>query len=268
LRGLAKSVWVRHAENVMKTKIGIVILAAVCVGLLIALIATKKAADDQRKSDEDHILDFSNQLVTAHTSLDDLNQVNLMLTNDLDASRQSFVELSNNLDETSNTLTETKASLQGAQDQITNLNSRITDLEAQNKSLDDRATALASTIQTLDSQIAATQAQLATSETNNTFLTAELQKQMAQRAELEHKFNDIDQVRTQVKKLRDEAFVARRLQWMSNGTSPGTQPKGAQLLMQHTVTSTNTASQYDLNVEVGSDGSIHVIPPATNSLAH
>ena len=36
----------------MKTKIGIVILAVVCVGLLIALIATKKAADDQPKSDD------------------------------------------------------------------------------------------------------------------------------------------------------------------------------------------------------------------------
>jgi chromosome segregation ATPase len=253
----------------MKTKIGIVILAAICVGLLIALIATKNAADEQRKSDEDHILDFSNQLVAAHSSLDDLNQVNLMLTNDLATSRQTVEEVSNNLEQTSSALADTKVALQGADDQITNLNSRITDLEAQNKTLDDRATALAGTIQTLDSQIAATQSQLATSETNNTFLTAELQKQMAQRAELEHKFNDLDIVRAQVKKLRDEMFVARRLQWMSNGTSPETQPKGAQLLMQR---STNTASahpsQYDLNVEVGSDGSIHVIPPATNSPAH
>jgi chromosome segregation ATPase len=192
-----------------------------------------------------------------------------MLTNDLATSRQTVEDVSNNLEQTSSALADTKVALQGADDQITNLNSRITDLEAQNKTLDDRATALAGTIQTLDSQIAATQSQLATSETNNTFLTAELQKQMAQRAELEHKFNDLDIVRAQVKKLRDEMFVSRRLQWMSNGTSPDTQPKGAQLLMQR---STNTASahpsQYDLNVEVGSDGSIHVIPPATNSPAH
>jgi chromosome segregation ATPase len=252
----------------MKLKIGIVILAVVCVGLLIALVATKKAADELQKADEDHILDFSNQLVAAHTSLDDLSQVNLLLTNDLATSHQALADASNNLAETSSVLADTKASLEGAQDQITNLNSRITDLEAQNKTLDDRASALAGTIQTLDSQIAATQAQLASSETNNAFLTAELQKQMAQRAELEHKFNDIDIVRAQVKKLRDEAFVARRLEWMNDGTSPGTQPKGAQLLMQHTTTaSANTAhsSQYDLNVEVGSDGSIHVIPPATNS---
>jgi hypothetical protein len=29
-----------------------------------------------------------------------------------------------------------------------------------------------------------------------------------------------------------------------------------------------TASPYDLNVEVGSDGSVHVIPAATNAPAH
>jgi chromosome segregation ATPase len=257
----------------MKTKIGVVILAVICVGLLVALIATKKASDDQHKSDTASILEFSNDLVTANNSINDLNQVNLMLTNDLATSRQTLAEVSNNLAEASSALEDTKASLQGAEDQITNLNSRITDLEAQNKMLDDRADTLAGTIQTLDSQIAATQSQLAASETNNAFLAVELQKQMTQRAELEHKFNDLDTVRAQVKKLRDELFVARRLQWMSSGTSPDIQPKGAQLLMQHTTTaSTNVASarssQYDLNVEVGSDGSIHVIPPATNSPSH
>jgi hypothetical protein len=67
--------------------------------------------------------------------------------------------------------------------------------------------------------------------------------------------------------LRDEIFVARRLQWINEGTSPGTQPKGAQLLMQRTTTTTksaattNTAPKFDLNVEVGSDGSVHVLPP-------
>ena len=251
----------------MKSKIGIVILAAICVGLLVALFATKKAAEDQRKSDEDQILQFSNDLVTANSSINDLNQVNLMLTNDLTVSQQSFAEVSNHLAEASTALDEMKASLLGAEDQITNLNSRITDLEAQNKTLDDRAATLAGNVQTLDSQIAATQAKLTASETNNEFLTAELHKQMAQRAELEHKFNDLDQVRAQVKKLREEMYVARRLDWMNAGTSPGTQPKGAQLLMQRT-TSTNAArpSQYDLNVEVGSDGSIHVIPTPTNSL--
>jgi chromosome segregation ATPase len=251
-------------------KIGIVILAAVCVGLLIALLATKKAADAQRLTDDNTINVFSNQLLKAQNNIDDLNQVNLVLSNNLDASRDAFVEVSNNLLETSNNLTQTQASLQNVQDQVTNLDSRIADLEAQNQALDERAATLTNTIAMLDAQITETQQKLAVSETNNDFLTAQLQTQLALKAELEHKFADLDTVRAQVKKLRDEAFVARRLQWIASGNnSSSTPPKGAEMLMQHSPSpanaATNTPPHYDLNVEVGSDGSVHVIPPATNS---
>jgi chromosome segregation ATPase len=197
-----------------------------------------------------------------------LNQDNLVLSNYLATSRSEYADASNNLVDTSNTLAAASASLQGAQDQITNLNSRIADLESQNKTLDAQADSLSNTIANLNAQIADTMMKLATSETNNTFLTDELQKQMAQKAALEHRFNDIDEVRAQVQKLRDEIFVARRLQWMNNGSNPSTLPKGGEILMKRTppaTTSTAHSPQYDLNVEVGSDGSVHVIPPATNS---
>jgi len=274
----------------MKIKIGVIVLAAVCIGLLIALFATKKAADEQRKNDSASILQFSNELVTAHTSIDDLNQVNLMLTNDLASLHQTVAALSNNLAETSNALSTTKTSLATDESQIVNLNGRITDLEAQNKALDDRATELTNRIAELDALIAVTQHKLASSETDNAFLTAELQKQLAQKIELERKFNDLNVVRAQVKKLRDELFVTQHLEWMANGSNPGTLPKGATLLMQHNpapaasvsvspagpvtpsakaaAASARPPSPYDLNVEVGSDGSVHVLPPPTNSAAH
>jgi len=99
---------------------------------------------------------------------------------------------------------------------------------------------------------------------------------MAQKAELERKFNDVDAVRGQLSKLRTELFEARRLQWMNAGINPDHQPKGGELLMKRslpsgspppavTQTSPRPATPYDLNVEVGSDGSVHVIPatPAT-----
>ncbi|HEY4951990.1 MAG TPA: hypothetical protein VII71_01225 [Verrucomicrobiae bacterium] len=252
----------------MKKKIVIVVLVAACIGLAIALIATKKQAGEQRRKDADAMLDFSNQLTTATASLDDLRQVNLMLTNDIAASHEAVLALSNNFVEASSMLAETKASLQGAQGQITNLNTRITDLEAENKVLDDRAATLTNTIASLDAQITDTQQKLASSETNNVFLADELQKQMAQKAELEHKFNDLDEVRAQVKKLRDELFVARRLQWMNAGNTSSAQQKGAELLMQRG-SAANTAParppHNDLNVEVGSDGSVHIIPPTTNA---
>jgi len=251
----------------MKTKLGIVILAMACGGLAIALFATKNTSDERLKKDADAILDFSNQLVNANKTLDDYRQVNLTLTNDLAGSRQEALTFSNQFIETSGTLAGTKASLQSAQDQIASLNDRIAGLETRNQVLDQRAAALTNAIAGLNAQIADTQQKLAGSETNNAFLEKELQRQTAAKAELESKFNNLSTVRAQVKKLKDDLLVARRLQWMRDGSAPGSQQKGAQLLMQRTASAPARPPHYDLNVEVSSDGSIHVIPLPANAPA-
>jgi chromosome segregation ATPase len=258
----------------MKSKIGIVILTVVGVGLLIALLVSKKAAEDQQQKDADAILYFSNQLSTANTSLDDLRQVNLILTNDMMATHQSLETASNNLTATTATLADVQAALENSQGQVTNLTGRVTDLETENKVLDERANSLSNSIIALDAQISETRKKLAAAENNNTFLAVELQRQMQEKSELQRKFNDLDEVRAQVKKLRDAEFSARRLEWINNGTSPSTQAKGAQLLMARPpshpakTAPANRPPQYDLDVEVGSDGSVHVVPPPTNSAAH
>jgi hypothetical protein len=101
-----------------------------------------------------------------------------------------------------------------------------------------------------------------------------LQKQLAAKAELEHKFNDLDELRGQVKKIKDEMFATRRLLMMKNDVS---NKHGAEMLITRTPPSNGTnapahktPSSYDLNVEIGSDGSVKVIPPLgnTNSPAH
>jgi chromosome segregation ATPase len=262
----------------MKIKVVIVILAVACVGLGIALFATKKSADDQHVADVTSIVDFSNQVVTASRHLDELGQVNLTLSNDLSSSQQQLslsaeqlTQLSNSLAAANATLADTKSSLASADELVTNLNTRIADLEAQNKVLDQQASTLSNTLAQLSAQIEDTKNQLAISETNGVFLQGELQKQLAQKAELEHKFNDLDELRVQVRKVKDEMFVARRLQLMKNDNGG---KKGAELLIHPNVLTNPPASRlpanYDLNVEVGSDGSVKVIPPlgATNSAAH
>jgi chromosome segregation ATPase len=263
----------------MKSKVAIIVLAVVCVGLGIALLAGKKQADDQHATDARSIEDFSNQVVSANDQLKDLGQVNLTLSNDLASSQQQFsssaeqmTQLSNTLAAANATLAETKTSLAGAQEQVTNLNSRVADLEAQNQALDQQASTLSNALAQLTVQIEATKTQLAVAQTNSAFLQDELQKQLAQRAELEHKFNDLAELRFQVKKIRDEMFVARRLQ-MAKSANGG--KKGAELLMLHSLPSAGApprppASNYDLNVEIGSDGSVKVIPPlgGTNNAAH
>lgn len=264
----------------MKIKVVIVILAVACLGLGIAIFATKKQADDQHTTDVKSIEDFSNQVVTASKHLDEMGQVNLTLSNDLASSQQELAlnaeqmtQLSNSLAAANVTLADTRTSLAGAQEQVTNLNSRISDLEAQNKVLDQQATSLSNALSQLTVEIESTKNQLAISLTNAAFLQGELQKQLAQKAELEHKFNDLDELRAQVREVKGEMFVARRLQLMKNDNGG---KKGGALLIARTVSVTNApagklpASAYDLNVEVGSDGSVKVIPPlgGTNSAAH
>jgi chromosome segregation ATPase len=255
----------------MKFKILIVVLVVFCIGLAIAFFANKKQTEERHVADVNSIVDFSNQVVNANLKINDLNQVNLALTNDIAASQEQLTQLSNSLAAAAATLANSKTALAGAQDQISSLNSRISDLETQNKALDQHASELTNTIAGLNLSIATIQDKLATSDNNNKYLQQELQKQMAQKAEIEHKFNDLDQLRDQVKKIKSELFVARRVQLMKNDIS---QKKGAELLMTRAITApvkAGTNGNFGLNVEIGSDGSVNVIPAlgaATNSAAH
>jgi chromosome segregation ATPase len=246
----------------MKIQLGIIILVLVCAGMIVALVAEKNHADTQQRTASDTIFDFSNQLTTASANLDELRQVNLMLTNDLDASRQTLTILSNQYVATSTSLSNTAVALKTAQDQIT-------ELETQNQALDQRVADMTNTIDNLSTQIAETQMKLVETETNNTFLEDELKQQVAQRADLERKFNNLTQVRAQVRKLRDDLLVARRLQWMREGTDPSQQHKGAELLMARGSMTNRIVgpAHYDLNVEVSSDGSVQVVPAMTNAPA-
>lgn len=244
----------------MKTKIVIVILAVACAGLFIGLFAVKKQGEEQRASDQVSISDFSNQVVSANLKIIDLNQANLTYSNEWILSRQQAEQLSNSLAEAAATVASSREALAGAQQQITSLNTHIGDLETQNRVLDQRAGELTNTISQLNSLIDDTRSKLAMSENNSQFLQQELQKQLAQRADIEHKFNDLDELRQQVKKVKTDLFVARRQQLMRNDVG---QKRGAQLLVEHSAAAPEPApaGNYGLNVEVGSDGSVRVIPP-------
>lgn len=266
----------------MKIKIAIGILAVACVALVIALFTAKKSAEDQHTSDVSSISDFSNQVVTVGKHMDELGQVNLTLSNDLASSQQQLSlnaeqmsKLSNSLTaanstlaDTKSMLADTKSSLASAQEMVTNLNGRISDLEAQNRALEDQAQSLSNQIAVLDTQIDDTKTKLAVALTNADYLQRELQKQLAAKAELEHKFNDLDELRAKVKQIKEQMFIARREQLMKNDNGG---KKGGELLIQRTLgMSTKSSPTYDLNVEVGSDGSVKVIPPlgGTNNAAH
>lgn len=257
----------------MKNRMGIIILTVACVGLVIALVVSQTNATKELKDAQDKVMDSSNQWYRANESLDEQRNVNASLTNDLAARRQDLVTLTNQITDTSNTLSRTEDSLKAAQDEVAKRDSEISDLESQNKALDQRTMELTNSIANLQSQIDDTQKKLTASEGDKAFLQKELQRLVAEKAELERQFNDIKIVRAQVAKLKQELDISRRLAWIREGIFARDQEKGAQLLMQKGPGPTATASakpapkqpNYDLNVQVNADGTVKVIPPLTNA---
>lgn len=237
----------------MKTLVTIILILA-CAGLVVALVITQKHIDEQQKENADKILYFSNEVVQADSELDDLRQVDLALTNALNASRQQLSDLSNQVIVISGSLSNSDTQLKAAQDQITSL-------EVQNQALGQQAVQLTNTIDNLDAKIAQAKTQLAESETNNTFLMSELNTQVEHRKELEREFNDLKTVRDQAKKLHNELVMERRLQWIREGTQPNSGVKGAQLLMARSWPTNQLVppSHYNLAVEVESSGAVRIV---------
>lgn len=248
----------------MKTLVTVILILA-CLGLVITLVVTQQHIDQERKKDAYAILDFSNQVVAANDELNDLRQVNLELTNDLNSSRDQLVDLSNQVLTMSDTISNRDAQIKSAEDQIAAL-------QAQNQSLDEQAAALTNTIGDLTAKIAAAEQQLSLSQTNNVFLQSELTNRLDQLAKLNQRFNDLKTVREQAKKLHNELVVQRRIDWIRQGTEPNNNVKGGQLLMARSWPTNRLAppTHYNMAVEVDSSGAVHIVsetnsPTTTNS---
>jgi hypothetical protein len=256
--------------DAMKNRIGLIILVVVCVGLGIGLITIKRQSDEQKREADQSIQGFSNKLVVAASQLDETKQVNAELRKDLDNEKKNYSELTNNYSQVSASLAQTEASLRTSEQEIAKRDVRIVDLETQNKALDQRAQDLSLEITNLTANIDATQKKLLASEGDKSLLEKELKRMVAEKAELERQFNDLTVLRAQVAKLREEQMIARRVDWTARGVYAAAEQKGAQRLITGLVPPSQAKApkpNYDLNVEVTSDGSVRVIPPLTNGPA-
>jgi len=260
----------------MKSRIGVIFLVLICLGLGIGLVVSKKQAAQRQQQDADTKSDLSNNVAQTEGKLEEQRQVNAKLESDRTKQKIAYDELSNNfvkvtanLSQTSADLTKTEAALKASQEETARRDAKIADLEAQNQALDKRALDLSTAITNLTAQIEETKRKLATSEGEKGFLEGELKRLVAEKAELERQFNDLKVLRAQVAKLKEELTIARRLDWIRRGLFASTDEKGASKLMQASASSQPKApkTNYDLNVEVSSDGSVKVIPPLTNSPA-
>jgi uncharacterized protein (DUF3084 family) len=166
-------------------------------------------------------------------------------------------------------LAKAQSDLKERTDDLAKRDVKITELEAKNQMLDQQAVDLSTSLTNLNIQIAETQRKLTASEGDKAFLQTELKRLLAEKQELERQFNDLTVLRAQVAKVKQELTISRRLEWIREGLFASTEEKGAQRLMQGTPApgQAKPRQSYDLNVEVGADGSLKVIPPLTNAPA-
>ena len=234
-------------------------LAIVAAALAVALLVVKRNANEQKNRDTDIIVNLSNKWVVTSADLEEQRQVNIMLTNDLATQTAAF---SNKLAQAAEALTQSQDSLRSATNDLARRDARITELENENQDLDRRALEMSSTITNLTAQIAETRRKLESAEGDKTFLEKELQRLLAQKAEIERQFNDLNIVRAQVRKLKEELATARRLDWIRRGIM--NDHKGAELMMQQNMEGlapkTNAPVTYNLNVEINADGTWQVVP--------
>jgi len=259
----------------MKNLIGVVILAVVCIGLVVALVVTKKTASQEKRKDTDTILFHSNQWEKTRADLEEHKQVIQSLEKDLETRKQQFGELTNKYaevatkyTETTATLAKTEQSLKNTQDEVVKRDAKIVELEAQSQSYEQKAIDLSVALTNLTTQIADTRKKLAASEGDKAFLETQLKEMIAAKADLERQFNDLSVLRAQVARLKEELSIARRLDWIRKGLFSSADQKGSQQLIQRgpgaAVPGESSTGHYDLNVEVNTDGSVRVIPALTN----
>jgi chromosome segregation ATPase len=264
----------------MKDKGLILVLLLVAAGLGVALIVVNKKSDDERKDLTAHLVVASNEIVSAKKDKAELQTVNQTLesklasvsadySNKLALSEANLRSAEANLEKiTSEAKAEAAAQAEKDAALIAQKDKKISDLESRNQELDKQAAELHAAITNLQSQIAATQNKLSKAVKDRDLLLNELKTLQAKKDDLEKQFNNIAAMREQLRKLKIEQVIARRLDWMRRGVTTGMSEKGGQRLMNHSAAPAPAGSP-GANVELRQQGGVTIkqLPPATNAPA-
>ncbi|MGO8767095.1 MAG: hypothetical protein ACLQSR_18420 [Limisphaerales bacterium] len=206
------------------------VLGLTLIVLVIALIVVKRGDDAQQQSDAGAITDYSNQLLSAQTQLGISEGMLTVQSNSLAGWQSAAVTFSNNLTEVESTNV-LDAEL------ITNLTGQIAEVKSENQVLTESVTELnnqmTNQVAGLTKQIASTEASLEQANKDYALLENRLRRDVAERVLVERKFNNLAELRAQLDKLK----------W-----DPAEEISADDFLK-------------DLDVEVSSNGSFHVIAP-------
>ncbi|MGA2176222.1 MAG: hypothetical protein ABSH38_14700 [Verrucomicrobiota bacterium] len=261
---------------VVKDKAPIIVLITVALGLAVGLIVVNYKASQEKQQADANIKVLSNTVVSTRASLAESQAVNQTLETNLAATK---AEDSNKLAlseanvraveaELGKAKAEAKAQAEADATTLAQRDKKIAELQDQNVDLDKQSAELRGTITSLDSQIAATQKKLAEAQGDRTLLLAELKRLQARQAELEKKFHDLTALRLQIRKLKQEADMARQLDWMRRGIYQSLEEKGGEHLIKHPTNAPAPDTNATLNVELRQNGAVKIqTSPPTNSPA-
>lgn len=250
------------------------ILAVVVVALVWAvynLNDTRRQMVAQQQSNEIIIADFSNRWETTRRNLDDQKKVNEHLETNLTDRARQLESLKVEIAALNTDLAKSRAETKTAQDEIAKRDAQINSLESKNVDLTKQMGDLQNSIAGLERQINETERKLAASEGNRAELLKNLKRLQDEKSSLEKQLNDLAFVREQVRKLREELTVARRLDWIRRGIFQSSQKKGGEALaeMKFRDNAGETAPAAGLDVELKRTGEVKVqpTPAATNAPA-
>jgi chromosome segregation ATPase len=242
-------------------RVAIVILILLCFALSGSLYYRHTKAITEKQVDSTQILQLSNKVNETEEKLNQQEKVNVLLETNLVDRTQELLKTSNMLVTATATITrvqeEAKVAATAAAADIKKRDERINELETQRDDLTKRMTDLNTQISGLEGQIADTQRRLAASEGDREFLLKELKRLQGEKGELEKQFNDLAMLREQVRKLKDELSISRRLDWIRRGLYGSL--KGAERLQKgFAETRPANTNNYDLNVELKQSGDVNV----------
>jgi septal ring factor EnvC (AmiA/AmiB activator) len=212
---------------------------------------------------------LSNEWKQTSADLKDQRAVNLTLERDLANRGEELKAVNNNLAATTANLAKTqadaKAALEAAEAAMKARDEKIKGLEGERDDLTKQMTVLNGSIGKLEGMISETERKLKASEGDREYLIKELKRLQAEKAELERRFQDLAVLREQVRKMRDELSVARRLDWIRRGVY-GDVGKGAERLQRGFTPAAAEATnppagktgQFGLDVEIRRDGGVKI----------
>ncbi len=243
-----------------------ILLLLVVLGLGAGWFFTHKQAAEEQARSTSRLVTLSNDLVSTTFRLTEQQKVNASLETNLTSRVQELGVLSNRWtyvsQELNRTEAEAKAAAEAARTEIERRDKQIAGLEGERDELTQKMEGLTGEISGLNTRISETERKLATSEGDRNQLQRELRRLLAEKAELERRFNDLAVLRDQVRKLKDERSIARRIDFKRRGLY-GFEKKGAEVLNEgfRKASATATNAPAPLEAELGTDGSVKVQAP-------